>query len=248
MITLFGCGPGFDLPEASPYVTKTEVQLRMAGLAYRKETAMPDASPKGQLPFIGDDGSLVADSTFIRAHIERKYGVDLDAGLDRASRAQSWAIERMLENHFGWVFVNYRWLVPGNFARGPAHFFDGAPAHLQDQLRQQAVAKVTERVLAIGITRHRPEEIAELGGRTLEALSALLDGQDFLFGPRPSAADATAFAFLAGALSPFFDQPLRARAERLPNLVAYTNRMMARFYPEFDWAAARAARREPEFA
>ena len=44
----------------------------MAGVAYRKEQAAPDASPKGQLPYIVDDGEVEADSTFIRAHIERK--------------------------------------------------------------------------------------------------------------------------------------------------------------------------------
>ena len=36
MITLYGFGAGFGLPEISPFVTKTEVQLKMAGLAYRK--------------------------------------------------------------------------------------------------------------------------------------------------------------------------------------------------------------------
>ena len=79
MITLYGFGTGFGLPEISPFVTKTELQLKMAGLAYRKERAMPPASPKGQLPFIDDDGDRIADSTFIRAHIERKYGFDFDA-------------------------------------------------------------------------------------------------------------------------------------------------------------------------
>ena len=44
MIALFGFGAGFCLPEISPFVTKTEVQLKMAGLAYRKERAMPPAS------------------------------------------------------------------------------------------------------------------------------------------------------------------------------------------------------------
>ena len=82
MITLYGFGAGFGLPEISPFVTKTEVQLKMAGLAYRKERAKPPASPKGQLPYIVDEAETIADSTFIRAHIERKYGFDFDRGLD----------------------------------------------------------------------------------------------------------------------------------------------------------------------
>jgi hypothetical protein len=47
MITLYGFGSGFGLPEIGPFVTKTEVQLKMAGLIYRKERARPPASPKG---------------------------------------------------------------------------------------------------------------------------------------------------------------------------------------------------------
>ena len=78
MITLYGFGAGFGLPEISPFVTKTEVQLKMAGLVYRKERAMPPASPKGQLPYIVDDAESIADSTFIRAHIEGKYGFDFE--------------------------------------------------------------------------------------------------------------------------------------------------------------------------
>ena len=99
MITLYGFGAGFGLPEISPFVTKTEVQLKMAGLAYRKEKAMPPASPKGQLPFIQDGEERVADSTFIRAHIEGKYGFDFDAPLSLQARAQAWAFERMIEHH-----------------------------------------------------------------------------------------------------------------------------------------------------
>src|SRR4029077_5478128 len=41
MITLYGAGEGFGLPEVSPYVTKTEVQLKMAGLGYAKAKAGP---------------------------------------------------------------------------------------------------------------------------------------------------------------------------------------------------------------
>ena len=41
MITLYGSNPIFGLPEASPYVMKTEIHLRMAGIPYRKVAAMP---------------------------------------------------------------------------------------------------------------------------------------------------------------------------------------------------------------
>ena len=88
MITLYGFGTGFGLPEISPFVTKTEVQLKMARLAYAKEKAMPPSSPKRQLPYIVDEAETIADSTFIRAHIEGKYGFDFDAptGCSRLSR------------------------------------------------------------------------------------------------------------------------------------------------------------------
>ena len=58
----------------------------MAGLAYRKEKAKPPASPKGQLPYIVDEAETIADSTFIRAHLEAKYGFDFDAPLSLQAR------------------------------------------------------------------------------------------------------------------------------------------------------------------
>lgn len=240
MITLYGFGPGFGLPEISPYVTKTEVQLRMAGLAYVKQQAMPDASPKGQLPFI-DDGEVVADSTFIRRHLERKHGFDLDAGLDERQRAEAWAIERMIENHFTWAFTYTRWMMPENFAKGPAHFFDGAPETVRDALREDVLRRVGESMRLAGLGRHTPQEITELGTRSLSALSMLLGWKPYLMGEKPCGTDAMAFASLAGLMTPFFDSPLRERALEFANLVAYVGRMMAQYYPEHDWQQMQAA-------
>ena len=240
MITLYGFGPGFGLPEISPYVTKTEVQLRMAGLAYVKQRAMPDASPKGQLPFI-DDGEVVADSTFIRRHLERKHGFDLDAGLDERQRAEAWAIERMIENHFTWAFTYTRWMMPENFAKGPAHFFDGAPEAVRDALREDVLRRVGESMRLAGLGRHTPQEITELGTRSLSALSMLLGWKPYLMGEKPCGTDAMAFASLAGLMTPFFDSPLRERALEFANLVAYVGRMMAQYYPEHDWQQMQAA-------
>ncbi|QCI68072.1 glutathione S-transferase family protein [Phreatobacter stygius] len=238
MITLFGGGAQFGLPEVSPYVTKTEVQLKMAGLAYAKDFAMPEASPKGQLPFIADNGALIADSTFIRAHIEKTYGHDFDAGLTPVERAQAWAIERMLENHLGWTACPERYLNPANFAKGPARWFDQAPEPIRAKLREDLKAAVTANLNAVGILRHSPAEIVALGERSLAALSLLLGERDHLMADHPVGVDATAFAMLAQILTPFFDTPLRRRAEAHANLVAYVDRMMARYYPEHPWRQA----------
>src|ERR1700676_3118952 len=99
VITLYGFGPGFGLPEISPFVTKTEVQLKMAGLSFRKEKAKPPASPKGQLPYIDDEAESIADSTFIRAHLEGKYGFDFDAPLSLQAPPHARAFERKSADH-----------------------------------------------------------------------------------------------------------------------------------------------------
>jgi glutathione S-transferase len=239
MITLYGFGAGFGLPEISPFVTKTEVQLKMAGLAYRKERAMPPASPKGQLPFIEDEGEKVADSTFIRAHIERRYGFDFDAGLARETRAQAWAFERMVEHHVYWSLVGARWVDPENFAKGPAHFFDGAPEDRREQLRENAQFRVAENYLLSGLGRHAPDDDVDLALRSILALSVQLGDKPFLMGDKPAGVDATAFGALAGILTPFFSSKLRNEVRGFDNLTAYVDRMMQRYYAEFSWAPVR---------
>lgn len=240
-ITLYGCAPAFGLPDPSPFVTKTEVQLQMAGLPYHKVFAIPPEAPKGKLPYIDDAGEIVCDSSFIRAHLERKYALDLDAGLDVRQRAEAWAVERLLEDHLYWAMVWFRWIDEDNFAKGPAHFVDRAPEEVRQQLRDNLQAAKQNELHAHGLGRHSREQIAELGTRSIDALAVLLDEHDYLFGNRPHAVDAIGFAVLAATLTPFFDTPLRAAAERHPNLVAYVARMMRFYYPAHAWQQPLAA-------
>src|ERR1700748_3905424 len=236
MITLYGFGAGCGLPEISPFVTKTEVQLKMAGLAYRKERAMPPSSPKGQLPYIADEAEVIADSTFIRAHLEGKYGFDFDAPLSLQDRAQAWAFERMIEHHLYWAMVGARWVDPENFAKGPAHLFDAAPEHRREKLREDAQFRVAENYLLSGLGRHAPDDDVDLAVRSLFALSVQLGAKPYLMGEKPCGVDPTAFGALAGILTPFFESKLREKAETFPNLTAYVDRMMAEYFPEFAWS------------
>jgi len=242
MITLFAAGAGFGLPEISPYVTKTEVQLMMAGLDYRKTIGSRETAPKGQLPWIEDAAQAIGDSTFIRVHIERKYDIDLDLGLSGKERAQAWAIERMIENQLGWISSYFRFLEPANFEKGPARWFDQAPPHLRDELRMGVKDAVGANVRAVGVGRHLREEVAWLGALSLRALDELLEDKTYLMrDSHPVGVDATAFAMLAAIMTPFFDSPLRREAESYPRLTDYAGRMMARFYPAHPWGLREAA-------
>jgi glutathione S-transferase len=234
-LTLYTTRAGFGLPDTSPFVIKTEVQLKMAGLVYDRASAIPPQAPNGKLPFINDHDEVVSDSTFIRAHIEHKYGVDLDEGLDACQRAQSWAIERMLEDHLYFAMVWFRWIDPENFAKGPAHFADGAPEAGRAQLRQDMQARKAVELHAQGMGRHAPARIAVLGERSIDALAQLLGDKPWLMGETHSGVDAAAFGILACVATPFFDTPLRRAVEAHPNLIAYVARMMQRYYPEHPW-------------
>lgn len=235
MITLFAFGPYFGLPEASPYVLKTEIQLRMAGLSYSKDlTGFPKA-PKGKLPYIDDDGEVIADSTFIRAHIERKYGFDFDAGLSPVERAEAWAVERMLEDHLAWTGSYFRWMIPANFERGPAQFFAAAPDEVREKVKAEVQGRVGNTLYAVGMGRHSQAEIGTLGCRSLAAFSALLGDRPYLMGEEPCGTDATAAAMLATMLAPVTESPMHHAAERLGNLLPYADRVMRRYYPEHPW-------------
>ena len=234
MITLFGFGPAFDLPDPSPFVMKTEVQLKMSGLDYKRELGGPQGAPKGKIPYIDDDGVVVADSTFIRAHLERAHGFDLDRGLSAEQKAQAWAVERMLEDHLYWSLLHARWMDDANFAKGPAHFFDGAPQGAREAARE----RTRNNLFGHGLGRHSESEILFLGSRTLDSLAGMLGQKPYLMGDQPCGADATMFAMVAGVLTPFFATALRDAALSRDNLVRYSERMMRRYYPEFSLKVA----------
>jgi glutathione S-transferase len=237
MITLYLFGPNFGLPDPSPFVLKTTVQIKMAGLPYRTTIGQLPEAPKGKLPYIVDGDVTLGDSTLIRAYLEQKSGIDLDHGLDARQRALGWAVERMLEDHLYWALLQHRWIDADNFARGPAHFFDGAPEAVREELRADARQRVRERLHGHGLGRHSPAEIAELGARSLASLGTLLGERPYLFGDEPKAADATAFCMIASAAAPIFTGPLVDAVQSDRRLMAYRDRMLQRFYPDFAAAA-----------
>jgi glutathione S-transferase len=242
MITLYKFGPGFGLTDPSPFVMKAETLLKMASLPYRADTTGFAKAPKGKLPYIEDDGEIIADSTFIRWHVENKYAIDFDHGLAPEQRAIAWAFEKMAEDHLYWAAVDARWLDDANFAKGPATFFRGVPAPVRPLVIRLIRRRVRKNLQAHGMGRHSRNEIVALGTRAIDAIADFLGSKPFFMGAEPTAVDATMFAFAAGILCPVFETPLRTAAERHDNLKRYVGRMTARYYPDYaEMAGCQAA-------
>ncbi len=233
MITLYGFGPAFGIPDPSPFVIKVEVLLKMAGLAFRTDTNGLTKAPKRKLPFIDDGGTIVSDSTFVRWYIEKTYGFDFDATLSAEQRAVAWAFEKMAEEHLYWGIVHARWMDDANFDRGPRKFFKNVPA----PLRPAAIAFMRRRIRGVlyaqGLGRHSREEVERLVIRSIDAIADYLGDKPFFMGGVPTGVDATIFGFLCGTMCPPFETPLRTAAERHENLRRYIGRMAARYYPDY---------------
>ena len=233
MIKLYTFGPYFGLPDASPFVMKAEMLLKLSSLAYETDTRGFPKAPKGKLPYILDDGALIADSTLIRMHLEKKHGTDFDRGLSTREKGIAWSVEKMLEDHLYWLIVYWRWMIDENFDKGPRGFFNRAPALLRPLIVSMVRKKVRGNLHSHGIGRHTDAEKMELAARCVDALSQVLGDNRYLMGAQPCGADATVFAFIAGAMPKVFESPLRDKVERTPNLVAYHDRMMAEYFPGF---------------
>ena len=230
MITLYTFGPYFGLPDGSPFVIKAMLLLKFASLSFKEDKGGFGKAPKGKLPYIDDEGVKIADSTFIRFHIEKKYGFDFDAGLSAEQRAVAMAVEKMCEDHLYWAVLHARWCDDANFAKGPAHFFDAVPAPIRPLVAMMVRRKVAKSLQAQGLGRHSKEEISALAIRDTDSLAVLLGDKPYIMGEKPSSVDATVFGMIASLLAPVFETPIRTAAERQANLVAYRDRIMHQYF------------------
>jgi glutathione S-transferase len=234
MITLHSFGAGMKLPDPSPFVLKAEMLLKISGLPYRKVMSDVRKAPKGKIPFIEDQGQTIADTTFIRLYLERKHGIDFDKGLTAEQKATSWAVDKLCEDHLYWGIVHDRWMTDENFERGPAHFFKEIPRLIRPVITSMVRRKLRKGLDAQGLGRHSNVEIIELFSRGVSSIAALLGEKPYMMGNSISSVDATVFGIIAGALTPIYsDSPLFASVTQHPNLMAYRDRLMKQYFPDF---------------
>ena len=246
MITVFGLARTWDFPDASPYVCKLVMWLRLAGLDYSLVyvpwPAMIQRAPRRSVPWIeDDDGEIIHDSQRIIDRLTEKRGITLDAHLSARERAEMRAWQRLLEDHYYWAgLVQMRWIEDDNWGiykkelaadlePSPEvdEFFRGIRDYLIGEFRGHAVGKMTV------------EEVRAVARQDLDALADRLGDQQWLLGDRPSSVDAGLYACLLQTYVTRCASPVVEYARSKQNLEAYFHRVHAAYWPAQDRAANR---------
>ena len=231
MIRLHQFAPAFGLPNASPFCMKLETYLRMASLPFELVNSGDVLkAPKRKLPYIDDDGTLVADTSFIIEHLKARYGDPLDAALSPQQRAVATAFQRLFEENLYWAVVQTRWAEDAGWQKTRQAFFGTLPAPLRWFLPTLARRGLLAEMRGHGMGRHSVAEIQAIGCRDVTAVADFLADKPYMLGEQPSSLDATAHAFLANLLWAPVDSPLQRHARTRPTLEAYCQRMKARYY------------------
>ena len=93
MIELHTFRAAFGQPSGTPFGVKATILLRMADLPHKiVYVDDPRKAPKGKMPLIVDGAQVIADSTFIRHHLEQAHGADFDAGLTAEQKGVSLSV------------------------------------------------------------------------------------------------------------------------------------------------------------
>ncbi|MDX1498150.1 MAG: glutathione S-transferase family protein [Salinisphaeraceae bacterium] len=231
MITLYQYPPAMGLPNASPFCMKIETWLRMAELDYQVEL-MPDPrkTPYGKLPMIDHDGHKVPDSGCIIPYLEQACGVNLDASLSLEQKAIGHAYTRMLEEHSYWGLVYGRWLDDNTWPQVREVWFGKMPPGVKQLLSRYLRKLVRRDAHGQGLSRHPQEEVMRRLGLDMEAVSQQLGDKDYFLASEPHNVDATIFAFLSNIARADLDDSLKPLVNAHANLVAYCDRMQARYF------------------
>ena len=238
MITVYGYVPAWGLPCISPYVTKVVNYMTMAGISNEVRPqdlgTLATDSPTAKLPYIVDEDRQVNDSTRIIQYLKDIYGDKLDDHLGETDKAIGLAFQRMVEEYTYWSgIIEPRWPTVERFriyvpyiTGGPG--LDELPQEVQDALLafREKIAD-QHRKQGMGLRAH--EDVVACLAEDLDALSTFLGDKPFFLGDEPTSYDATIYSTFRHITDSPWDWEGRDYARSKENLVAYADRMRARF-------------------
>jgi glutathione S-transferase len=220
MLTLYSYPPLFGVADNNGYGLKVYAFLKLAGVPFKHEHIF-DASkaPRGQLPYIVDDGDTVGDSGTILAWLTAKYRLTIDAALTPAQRTQDLLTTRMLDDLY-WVMSYSRWKDERTWP-----LFRDALKREHPQLSDEGLMKAREfnaqRYYYAGIGRYDPDAAMARGLADLAAIAGLIPARGYVHGDKPASIDAALYGFIANIYFYDIDTPLKQFVVAHDNIVRH---------------------------
>ena len=220
MLTLYSYPELFGVADNNGYGLKVFAFLRLAGVPFRHEHVFDaSAAPRGQLPYLVDDGETIGDSNTIIAHLVRKYRLTIDDGLNPAERDTDHMIGRMLDDLY-WVMSYSRWKDERFW---PA--FRDALMREHPSLTEAGLRKAQDfnfqRYHFQGIGRYAPDAAYARGLADLRVLANLIPASGYVHGAKPTSIDAGIYGFIANIHFYEIETPLKRFVSSHANLVRH---------------------------
>ncbi len=208
MITLYSYPELFGVADNNGYGLKVFAFLRLTKVPFTHEHIFDaSAAPRGQLPYIVDDGQTIGDSETIIAHLIRKYRLTIDANLDARQRGLNLLVTRLLDDLY-WVMSYSRWKDDRFW---PA--FRAALLREHPTLTEEGLHKAREfnfqRYHFQGIGRFAPDAAYARGLADLAVLADLIPANGYVHGESPTSLDAGIYGFIANIYFYAIDTPLK---------------------------------------
>jgi glutathione S-transferase len=206
MITLYSYPELFGVADNNGYGLKVYAFLKLTGVPFTHQHFDASSAPRGQLPYIVDDGEAIGDSDAIIAHHIRKFGLTIDNGLTTAQLDTGHLITRMLDDLY-WVMSYSRWKDERFWPD-----FRGALLREHPSLTQEGLRKAqefnSERYYYQGIGRFAPAAA-------------------YLYGPNPTSFDAGIYGFVANIYFYPIETPLKQFVVSHANLIRHCSAIHA---------------------
>jgi glutathione S-transferase len=220
MLTLYSYPEMFGVADNNGYGLKVFAFLKLAGVAFTHEHVFDaSAAPRGQLPYIDDDGDIVGDSEAIIAHVTVRYRLSIDAALTPAQRTTNLLVTRMLDDLY-WVMSYSRW-KDERFYPAFRDAFMAQHSRIDADGLDKARDYNAQRYFFQGIGRYTPDQAYARGIADLRALADLISAGGYLHGADPTSIDAGIYGFVANIHFYPIATPLKTAVSAHPNLVRH---------------------------
>lgn len=225
-IKLYQFGPIAGRESASPFCVKLRYKrLPFEAVNLASPAQAKKYNPRGKLPVLGYDGTLILDSSDVVRYIEQRHPEPRLYPENQRERAQALLLEDWADESLYWHVVYENWLIDDQFDKFTAEILEPMPAPLRPLIKIVARRQTRRNLVGQGLGRVTPEEHRRILGDSLDWLSDIADGS-FLCGKELSVADVAVAAqvtCLVGPLTPVADAEVRKR----PRLMTWYDRVKA---------------------